>query len=90
TLPVIFPLVTSLGYDPYAFLIILILMQGIAFITPPIGMQVFVVSALAKENAAVVFKGVTPFFLAQVTAVWILVFVPRLVTWLPDILYGTS
>jgi tripartite ATP-independent transporter DctM subunit len=87
TLPIVFPLLTTLGFDPYAFLIILILMQGIAFITPPIGMQCFIVASLAKVDAMDVFRGVMPFFWAQLALVWLIIFFPGIVTWLPNLFY---
>ncbi|MDB9822328.1 TRAP transporter large permease [Deltaproteobacteria bacterium] len=87
TLPIVFPLLTGLGFDPYAFAIILIFMQGIGGITPPIGMNVFIVASLARVDAMDVFRGIIPYFLAQLALVWIIILFPEIVTWLPNIFF---
>jgi tripartite ATP-independent transporter DctM subunit len=87
TLPIVFPLLTGLGFEPYSIAIIIIIMQSIGSITPPIGLSVFIVASLAKVKAVDVFKTVMPFIVAQLILVWILILFPRLVTWLPDIFF---
>jgi tripartite ATP-independent transporter DctM subunit len=87
TLPIVFPLLTGLGFEPYSIAIIIIIMQSIGSITPPIGMSIFIVASLAKVKAMDVFKTVMPFIVAQLILVWIIILFPRLVTWLPDIFY---
>lgn len=87
TLPIVFPLLTGLGFEPYSIAIIIIIMQSIGSITPPIGMSVFIVASLAKVKAVDVFKTVMPFIVAQLILVWIIILFPGLVTWLPDIFY---
>ncbi|EFK05219.1 conserved hypothetical protein [delta proteobacterium NaphS2] len=73
TLPVFFPLVTGLGYAPVWFGVLLVLMVEMALITPPIGMNVYIISGLDKgvpvEN---IFKGIAPFILIMVNSLlWI-------------------
>lgn len=87
TLPIFFPLAVTLGFDPYAFAIILVFMIGLGNLTPPIGLNVFVVATIAKVRPMEVYRGVMPFFLAQIALVWLFLLVPKVVTWLPDLLY---
>jgi len=87
TLPIFFPLAVSLGFDPYAFAIILVFMIGLGGITPPIGLSIFTISSLARVRPTEIYKGVLPFFLVQLALCWLFLLVPELVTWLPDLLY---
>jgi len=87
TLPVIFPLLVSLGFESYSLVVILIFMVSIAGLTPPIGMSVFVVAAAAKMDSSEVFRGIIPFFLAEMLVVILLVFLPEIATWLPNLMY---
>jgi len=90
TLPIVYPLLTGVGFDPTATIIILVLLSEIALITPPIGMSVFLIAGVAKEKPETVFKGVLPFFAASVTLLWLMVFFPAIATWLPNLFYGVA
>jgi tripartite ATP-independent transporter DctM subunit len=90
TFPIMFPLLVKAGFDPIAIIIILIIMGNIAGITPPIGINVFVIASVAKVKPESVFRGVGPYFVASCVLVWLLVFVPGIVTWLPDLFYGKA
>ncbi len=94
TLPVVYPAVIALGYDPIWFGIIVVKMAEICLITPPIGLNCFVVSGVSRELADEqgqsleiplqgVFRGVWPFFIADILTVAVLVAVPGIVLWLP-------
>nr|WP_277999074.1 TRAP transporter large permease [Moorella sulfitireducens] len=87
TIPIVFPLLTSLGFDPYVIVITLVFMGEIAGLTPPIGMNVFAVSALLRIPPDEIFRGVLPFFIADVILVALFSAVPVLVTFLPNLLY---
>ena len=88
TLPIVYPLLLGVGFDPIATVIILVLLSEIALITPPIGMSAFLVAGVAGVSPEVVFRGVLPFFIADMILLWILVFFPELATWLPNLFYG--
>ena len=95
TLPVVFPAVVALGYDPIWFGIIVVKMAEICLITPPIGLNCFVVAGVSRElfdkegnSLAIplqdVFRGIGPFFVADVATVAILLLAPEIVLWLPN------
>ncbi len=63
TLPIVFPLLLALGFDPYAFCIANILLGQIAGLSPPVGISIFIVAATAKAKASDVYLGSLPFFL---------------------------
>ena len=94
TLPVVYPAVIALGYDPIWFGIVVVKMAEICLITPPIGLNCFVVAGVSRElqddrgrsleiPLQGVFRGVGPFFIADVLTVAVLVAVPDIVLWLP-------
>ena len=87
TLPVVFPLVTGMGFDPYAMCIVLVFLIAIGSITPPFGLSCFVVASAADVDPMDVFLGIIPFFIAMVALVWIFILIPGLVTWLPNLLF---
>jgi tripartite ATP-independent transporter DctM subunit len=89
TLPIVYPLLTGVGFDPTATIIILVLLSEIALITPPIGLSAFLIAGVAEVSPEVVFKGVLPFFFTSLVLLWLLVFFPSIATWLPNLFYGT-
>jgi C4-dicarboxylate transporter DctM subunit len=81
TIPIFFPLVVSLGFNPIWFGIIFVRMAEIAMITPPIGMNTFVIAGVVKEMGIpmeTVFKGIIPFLLADFLHVTLLILFPSL------------
>ena len=95
TLPVVYPAVVALGYDPIWFGIVVVKMAEICLITPPIGLNCFVVAGVARELRADdgaslaiplqdVFRGIGPFFVADVLTVAVLLAFPGIVLWLPQ------
>jgi tripartite ATP-independent transporter DctM subunit len=85
TLPVFYPAVIKLGYDPIWFGIIVVKMTGVCLLTPPIGLSCFVVAAVRRDiPLADVFKGTLPFVIADFLAIAIFMIWPELITWLPD------
>jgi TRAP-type C4-dicarboxylate transport system permease large subunit len=85
TLPVFYPAVIKLGYDPIWFGIVVVKMTGVCLITPPIGLSCFVVSAVRRDiPLSDVFRGTLPFVLADFLAIAIFMAWPGLITWLPD------
>lgn len=87
TLPVVYPAVTALGYDPIWFGIIAVKMAEVCLITPPIGLNCFVVNGVRPDIPLNdVFKGIAPFFIAEVVVIVILVSFPEIVTFLPHMM----
>lgn len=89
TVPLFFPIVNLLGFDLVWFGILVVVVTEISLITPPIGLNVFVMSSVIKEvTPAQIFKGVTPFFIADVIRLVLLVLFPFISLWLPEFFYG--
>ena len=86
TAPIILPLLSDLGFDPYAMAICLVLCCELGNITPPVGNGVFATAAITGERATKIFKGVTPFFIAELATCILIGLVPQIVTWLPTLL----
>jgi len=85
TVPLFFPVITALGYDPIWFGIIIVIVVQIGLISPPVGMNIFVVKNLLRHiSIATVFRGVTPFTVALVVLLALMVAFPGLATWLPS------
>ena len=84
TLPILLPAVTHLGYDPIWFGVVVIVMAEIGLVTPPVGINVFVVSRYTGVPVEDVFIGVTPHVIAHLAAIALLVLFPALVLWLPS------
>ena len=89
TLPVVFPAVMALGYDPIWFGIIVVKMCELCLITPPIGLNCFVVAGVRPDiSVQDVFRGASPFFVADVVTVGVLIAFPEIIMWLPNLLMG--
>ncbi len=87
TLPIFFPLIKSLGFDPIWFGIIQVLLQEQALITPPIGMNVFVLKGVFPEiELQTIFKGIWPFWFAIIVCLLLIILFPQTTTWLPNML----
>jgi C4-dicarboxylate transporter, DctM subunit len=89
TLPVVFPVIMKLGFDPIWFAIILIKLTEIGFLTPPVGMNVFVAASAAEGQVTVpdVFKGVAPFIFCDTFTLLILVAFPKISLFLPSLMF---
>jgi tripartite ATP-independent transporter DctM subunit len=84
TVPLFFPVVTALGYDPIWFGIIIVIVVQIGLVSPPVGMNIFVVKSLLRHvTMGTMFRGVTPFNFALVALLAIVVAIPELSTFLP-------
>lgn len=88
TVPIFYPLVQSLGFDPVWFGIVVVVVTEISLITPPVGMNVFVLSAVLKDvKAKTIFKGVTPFWCADILRLLLVTLVAPIALALPIWLY---
>jgi C4-dicarboxylate transporter DctM subunit len=90
TMPFIYPVVTSLGFDGIWFGIFFIKLTEIALLTPPIGANLYVVTAAAGEDADLldVIKGIWPFLLADAIVLILLIIFPAIATYLPHMMYS--
>jgi tripartite ATP-independent transporter DctM subunit len=83
-LPILFPLVTGLGFDPVWFGIVMVVWLEIGFITPPVGLNLFVIQGMMRRlTAREITLGTTPFVLMMVFLVFVLFVIPELALWLP-------
>jgi len=89
TVPIFFPVVQSLGFDLIWFGILVVIVTEISLITPPIGLNVFVLSGVLKDvNTATIFKGVTPFWVADIIRLLLIATIPAISLFLPELLYS--
>jgi C4-dicarboxylate transporter DctM subunit len=87
TVPIFYPLITALGFDPIWFGIIIVRAAEIGLITPPVGLNVFVISGITKDIPMyTIFKGIIPFIIADICHVILLVTVPQVATFLPGLM----
>jgi C4-dicarboxylate transporter, DctM subunit len=87
TVPVFFPLVTHLGFDPIWFGILIVVVVEIGLISPPVGMNLFVLNALLPEvPTRTIFRGVLPFMVADVVRLGILIAFPIISLYLPGLM----
>ncbi|HEX5478045.1 MAG TPA: TRAP transporter large permease subunit, partial [Burkholderiales bacterium] len=83
TLPIVFPVIEKLGYDPIWFGIIVVKLCGIGLLTPPVGLSAFVVNGVRPDiPLGDVFRGIWPFVLADVATVALLTAYPEIVTFI--------
>mgnify|MGYP001409117390 CR=1 FL=1 len=89
TTPIVAPIVVSLGYDPVWFGILLVILSQTAMITPPIGLNLFVVHGIRRTGSMNdIMIGIAPFVLTLLLMIALLMLVPGIATWLPSIWYG--
>jgi tripartite ATP-independent transporter DctM subunit len=85
TVPIFFPLVVKLGYDPVWFGIVVVVVTEISLITPPVGLNVFVLRGVLPDvRTGTIFRGVTPFWIADLFRLAVIIAVPALSLWLPS------
>ncbi|MEZ5654109.1 MAG: TRAP transporter large permease [Burkholderiaceae bacterium] len=85
TVPVFFPLVTSMGFDAVWFGIIVVVVTEISLITPPVGLNVFVLRGVVGDvSTGTIFRGVTPFWVFDILRLALLLFVPMISLYLPS------
>ena len=86
TIPIFFPLVMKLGFDPIWFGVIIVLVGEMGVITPPVGVNVFVIKGIAPDvPLETIFRGIFPFLAALIIATIILVVFPQIATFLPSL-----
>lgn len=88
TIPLLFPVISSYGYDPVWFAIVFVVNTEIGLLTPPVGMNLFIVKAISGEPMSDVVKGALPYTLLLLMMLIILIIFPQISLWLPDLLMG--
>ena len=86
TIPILYPIVSSLGIDGIWFGIFVVFMMALGSITPPVGMVVYLLSGLTKIPVNKIFKGVLPFIIGMVLVIVLLVIFPDIATFLPGLM----
>jgi len=86
TIPILYPVVLALGFDPIWFGVIIVLVTEMGVITPPVGVNVYVIKGIAKDvPLETIFKGILPFLVALIVAISILMAFPQIATFLPNL-----
>jgi TRAP-type C4-dicarboxylate transport system permease large subunit len=89
TIPIFFPVIMHLGFDPIWFGVIIVIMMEQGLITPPIGMNVFVLHGIAKDVPMyTMFRGIVPFLLAMWICLLIVILFPQVALYLPNAMRG--
>ena len=87
TIPLFFPIVTSLGFDPIWFGVLIVMIVQIGLISPPVGMNLFVLHALLPGvGLGKIFRGCWPFVVSMILALGLLIAFPQLSLWLPSMM----
>ena len=89
TAPILLPVITSAGFDPYWFAVILTINMEIGLISPPVGLNLYVINGIAPDiPLKTILKGSIPYVLCMVAAIIIISIFPGIATWLPDLVMG--
>ena len=87
TIPIFFPIALALGFDGIWFAIIVVRAMEMAMITPPIGMNAYIVAGVAKDvSIGTVFKGIIPFLIADIILIGLMIAFPEIITFLPKLM----
>ena len=88
--PILLPLAESYGFDPTFFGIIVIINLMIGTLTPPVGMVLYVLSGVTSVPSMKIAKAMIPFILSCIFVMLVLTFIPEVVVWLPNLVYGAG
>ncbi|MBS9722012.1 TRAP transporter large permease [Tianweitania sp. BSSL-BM11] len=91
TAPILLPILTAAQFDPYWFAVILTINLEVGLITPPVGLNLYVINSIAPDiSLKTILRGSMPYVLCMFAAILILCFVPQIATWLPDLIMGPA
>lgn len=91
TAPILLPIITQAGFDPYWFAVILTINMEIGLITPPVGLNLYVINGIAPDiTLQQILRGSLPYVLCMVLAIIILSIFPGIATWLPEAMMGAA
>ncbi|MBR4611337.1 MAG: TRAP transporter large permease subunit, partial [Kiritimatiellae bacterium] len=86
TVPIFYPVIVKMGYDPIWFGVLVVVVTQMGVITPPVGVNVYVVSGIDRSTPIqAIFRGAMPFLLALAAAALLILFFPAIATWLPNL-----
>lgn len=88
TVPVFYPLITQLNFDPIWFGILVVRVTEMGLITPPVGLNVYVIQGITNEDMGTIFKGVFPFIIADFLEIVLLIAIPQITLFLPGLMSG--
>jgi C4-dicarboxylate transporter DctM subunit len=83
TIPIIYPIILALGFDPIWFGVIIVLIIEMGLVTPPVGMNVFILGGMTGIPLDTIFRGIVPFFIAMLVCVILLIIFPEIALFLP-------
>jgi TRAP-type C4-dicarboxylate transport system permease large subunit len=84
TIPILFPILTSMGFDAIWFGVIMVIVLEMGLITPPVGLNVFILKGVAKDVPMnTIFKGIWPFLISSVAAIIVIMIFPEIATYIP-------
>ncbi|MEE3043713.1 MAG: TRAP transporter large permease [Pseudomonadota bacterium] len=87
--PILLPVIINAGFDPYWFAVILTINMEIGLITPPVGLNLYVINGIAPDiRLQSILKGAFPYVMCMIVAIIILCFFPEIATWLPETIIG--
>ncbi|MCF8094941.1 MAG: TRAP transporter large permease subunit [Desulfobacteraceae bacterium] len=86
TIPVIFPVIVSLGFDPIWFGVVMVIVMQMGLVTPPLGMDVYILSGAIGVKPFTIFTGVLPFIAAMIICIVLLVIFPEIALFIPSIM----
>ncbi|MBK5204089.1 MAG: TRAP transporter large permease [Polaromonas sp.] len=88
TVPILIPLLQPLGIDPIHFGVVMVINMELALLTPPVGLNLFVIANISKTPLADVIRGTTPFMILMLGLLMLMTYVPSISLWLPKLLMG--
>jgi C4-dicarboxylate transporter DctM subunit len=88
--PVVVPALGAVGIDPVHFGVVMIVNMMIGMLTPPVGMALFIVANIAKSPVMQVAVECIPYIVGFLVILMLITFVPQLVLWIPDLVYGPA
>ncbi|MCB1829906.1 MAG: TRAP transporter large permease subunit, partial [Gammaproteobacteria bacterium] len=91
TAPILLPIIEQAGFDPYWFAVVMTINMEIGLITPPVGLNLYVINGIAPEiRLTTILRGALPFMLCMVVGIVLLCLFPEIATWLPVTLMGAA
>jgi TRAP-type C4-dicarboxylate transport system permease large subunit len=84
TIPILYPSIVAMGYDPIWFGVIIVLLVEMGVVTPPVGINVYVLGPMVDVPLGVIFKGIAPFCVAITVCIIILIIFPQIALFLPS------
>jgi TRAP-type C4-dicarboxylate transport system permease large subunit len=91
TAPILLPIIEQAGFDPYWFAVVFTINMEIGLITPPVGLNLYVINGIVPDvSLPTVLRGALPFMLCMVLGIVLLCLFPGLATWLPNLMMGQA